>query len=360
MVTGDAENTAVGGWIILQLYRGSTAIGKKVHVESSAGSENIPYALTVIDAPSAGTYTYALKTASAAAAGTFNFGETDGPVITALELTGGVGPTGPAGATVELTDSTSTTSSTIAASATAVKSASDLAGTKAAVGATTPSATNTTSSAGSSSEASRADHVHQTGSHTHEALMPTGSVAMWMTATAPSGWLFLNGQTISQATYPALAAVFGVGSGTFALPDMRDRFAAGRSDTALGWANSSGTFGPNAANIHTHTTNIAHGHADNFSIPNHLSHTHSVNPPATDTGGPSATFTRGNSGTLVSVASNAHDHSVDIASFTSGGGSTTQTHEISGSVTALGATSVTSSDGSLSPKSTLLNFIIKT
>jgi hypothetical protein len=127
MVTGDAENSAVGGWIILQLYRDSTAIGKKVHVESSAGSENIPYALTVIDTPSAGAYTYALKTASAAAAGTFNFGETDGPVLTAIELTGSVGPTGPA---VSLYSST-------------------------------PAAIAATGSAGSATTAAKGDHVHE-------------------------------------------------------------------------------------------------------------------------------------------------------------------------------------------------------
>ena len=85
-VTGDAENSTAGGWIKLQLYRDSTAIGKIIHVESSAGSENIPYALNVIDSPAAGTYTYSLKTASTAAAGNFNFGETDGPVINAIEL----------------------------------------------------------------------------------------------------------------------------------------------------------------------------------------------------------------------------------------------------------------------------------
>jgi hypothetical protein len=53
---------------------------------------------------------------------------------------------------------------------------------------------------------------------------------------------------------------------------------------------------------------------------------------------------------------------VDIPSTTSSSGSTTQTHEISGTVTSLGATSVTSSSGgdTLTPKATLLNFIIKT
>lgn len=86
LVTGDAENSNAGGWVKLQLYRDSTAIGKIVHVESSAASENIPYALTVIDTPAAGTYTYALKTVSVVSTGTMNFGETDGPVLTAIEL----------------------------------------------------------------------------------------------------------------------------------------------------------------------------------------------------------------------------------------------------------------------------------
>ena len=99
MVTGDAENSTAGGWVVVQLYRDSTAIGKKVHIESSAASENIPYALTFIDQPTAGTYTYALKTTTAVSTGTMNFGETDGPVLTMIELSGPKGDTGAGGAT---------------------------------------------------------------------------------------------------------------------------------------------------------------------------------------------------------------------------------------------------------------------
>jgi hypothetical protein len=96
IVTGDVENSSVGGWTKLQLFRDSTAIGKIVHTESSAGSENVPYSLTVIDTPTAGTYTYSLKLVNSAG-GTFNFGETDGPVLTMVELAGRIGDTGPAG-----------------------------------------------------------------------------------------------------------------------------------------------------------------------------------------------------------------------------------------------------------------------
>ena len=200
---------------------------------------------------------------------------------------------------------------------------------------------------------------YSSSTHTH-ALPPTGSILMWPTVTAPTGWLFLDGSTYSQATYPDLAAVFGVVSGTFTLPDMRDRFVGGLAAVGA-LTNNAGTFAPDTANIHTHTTDIAHGHADTFSIPNHASHTHSVNPASTASGGPSATttITYAGGGNTAVPGSGLHTHSTDIAATTSGAGSTTQTHDISGSVTSLGATSVTSSNGSLTPKSTLLNFIIK-
>lgn len=201
--------------------------------------------------------------------------------------------------------------------------------------------------------------AYATTGHTHGALMPTGSVAMWMTATAPTGWLFLDGSTISQSTYPALAAVFGVSSGTFTLPDMRDRFVGGRTDTALGWANNTGGDGPNVP--HSHTTNIAHGHADTFAVATHGDHTHSVNPAATNSGY-AVSDTSGSGSTFAFVVSGAtyraHYHSTDIAATTSAAESTNLTHTVTGSVTSLGTTSVTSSERA--PKSTLLNFIIKT
>jgi hypothetical protein len=106
LVTGDAENSTAGGWVKLQLYRDSTAIGKVVHVEMSSGSENVPYALTVIDTPAAGTYVYALKTVSVVSTGTMNFGETDGPVLTLIELSGSKGADGAAGLSDIVSDTT--------------------------------------------------------------------------------------------------------------------------------------------------------------------------------------------------------------------------------------------------------------
>jgi len=56
--------------------------------------------------------------------------------------------------------------------------------------------------------------------------LPIGAPLMWLTNTAPSGWLFANGQQVSRTTYANLFAVFGTffgagdGSTTFNLPNM--------------------------------------------------------------------------------------------------------------------------------------------
>ena len=109
--TGDWENTQAGAWVVLAIYRDGTKVGQNIHAEGSAGSENNPYALTVIDTPSAGTYTYAVKIVNAATAGgTFNWGETEGPVLTAIELQGATGAQG-----IQGTTGTANAFSTIAA-----------------------------------------------------------------------------------------------------------------------------------------------------------------------------------------------------------------------------------------------------
>jgi microcystin-dependent protein len=70
------------------------------------------------------------------------------------------------------------------------------------------------------------------------ASVPTGSVNMWVTGTAPTGWLLCQGQAVSRTTYSALWDVFraggstspygnGDGSTTFNLPDLRSRAPIG-------------------------------------------------------------------------------------------------------------------------------------
>ena len=94
---GDAVNT--GGPVVarLQVYRDGSPIGNETWIESDGTNENQEFSLSVIDIPAAGAHTYALH-ANYVQSATF-FGETDGPVIHAVELTGAMGPTGATGAT---------------------------------------------------------------------------------------------------------------------------------------------------------------------------------------------------------------------------------------------------------------------
>jgi hypothetical protein len=87
IATGDANNVTASTWCLLQLYRGTTAVGGQVQAESSAANENIPFGITWVDAVPAGTYTYSLK-ANNVAGGSFQFGEATSPVISVVEIAG--------------------------------------------------------------------------------------------------------------------------------------------------------------------------------------------------------------------------------------------------------------------------------
>lgn len=111
-------------------------------------------------------------------------------------------------------------------------------------------------------------------------LTPIGTMAMWPTSTAPTGWLVCDGSQVSRTTYSALFAVigtvFGQGNGTttFHLPDARGRFprgysglsgldpdAASRTAMNAGGAtgNNIGTVQDDAFEAHSHTVNTEAG-----------------------------------------------------------------------------------------------------
>jgi len=66
--------------------------------------------------------------------------------------------------------------------------------------------------------------------------VPTGSVHMMATTTAPSGYLKCNGAAVSRTTYADLFAIIGTthgegdGSSTFNVPDLRGEFVRGWDD----------------------------------------------------------------------------------------------------------------------------------
>ena len=94
-------------------------------------------------------------------------------------------------------------------------------------------------------------------------LLPTGTINMWPTASAPTGYLLCAGSAVSRTTYAALFAVisttFGVGDGstTFNLPNYTNRMPYGTTV---------GTTGGTADAVvvsHTHTiTDPGHLHSN--------------------------------------------------------------------------------------------------
>jgi hypothetical protein len=72
-------------------------------------------------------------------------------------------------------------------------------------------------------------------------MVPTGSLVMWTTGTAPTGWLICDGTAVSRTTYARLFAVVGTtfgsgdGSTTFALPNFKGRFPLGLNPSNSSW-----------------------------------------------------------------------------------------------------------------------------
>lgn len=89
---------------------------------------------------------------------------------------------------------------------------------------------------------------------------PVGTILIWPFSTsAPNGWLFCQGQTLSQATYPVLYSVIGTqyGAGAFKLPDLMARTALGTIDALdLGVTGGATEVGLTAAQ----TGMVAHRH----------------------------------------------------------------------------------------------------
>ena len=67
-------------------------------------------------------------------------------------------------------------------------------------------------------------------------VTPTGVIAFFANSGTPPGWLKCNGSFISQSTYSDLYAViggtYGLGSGSFKIPDLRGVFMRNWSDGA--------------------------------------------------------------------------------------------------------------------------------
>lgn len=240
---------------------------------------------------------------------------------------------------------------------------------------------------------------------------PTGSVVGWLTGTAPTGWLFCDGTSYAYDTYPALGALLGGSTGgNFTVPDMRDRYLG--SLAAVGtWSNTSHAVqtGPNSQypndrahkhdiDPHTHTfTGNANSHSHTAGTYNPTAttigaltsdnaggHSHTTPIVTENSGAPSSTALRDTGGTTAAVASSTHVHAFAAGAWTtttavSHNHDTTVPSHDHGFNGSSGSESITpagtNANNTLAldtdvpkegitwtpyPKSTLVNFIIKT
>lgn len=166
--------------------------------------------------------------------------------------------------------------------------------------------------------------------------VPVGSMVDYAGSSAPTGWLFCAGQTLSRASYADLFAAIGTtygapDSSTFNLPDCRGRVTAGRDIDSGGFAgrlttpNSQtlGATGGAQAVTLTSAQMPSHTHTVSGSTNEAGSHTHTV---TTDGSGAAAVNSGfdlaqglGASG-YVTGAAGAHSHTISVSAANTGGG----------------------------------------
>ena len=98
-----------------------------------------------------------------------------------------------------------------------------------------------------------------------EKEFPTGSVITWITNTAPTGFLFCEGQAVSRTTYSNLFAVLGTlygsgdGSTTFNLPNRKGKVGVGYDSSQTEFNSIGKTGGSKYLQEHYHKA----GYCDN-------------------------------------------------------------------------------------------------
>jgi len=164
-------------------------------------------------------------------------------------------------------------------------------------------------------------------------VVPTGCIMCWPTAAAPTGWLFCQGQQVSAATYPRLAAVLGSAGGLVTIPNLQGRVPVGVG-TATGAAGATakalnGTGGEEKhtlaaaeSGVNGSGTTAADGGAHNHTITvnqNNIGQTAGWNLPVSDSswenwgayfgGDPQIAATARTPSTNITYASGVHNHS---------------------------------------------------
>ena len=114
--------------------------------------------------------------------------------------------------------------------------------------------------------------------------VPSGSIQMWSTATAPTGYILCNGVAISRTTYSTLYGVigttFGVGDGstTFNVPNYQGVMPIGANGTyTLASTGGAASTTLSTANLPSHTHNFS---GTSGTMNSNNVHSHSINDPS--------------------------------------------------------------------------------
>jgi len=100
----------------------------------------------------------------------------------------------------------------------------------------------------------------------------TGTIQMWPTTSAPTGYLLCDGSAVSRTTYSALFGIvgttFGTGDGstTFNLPNYTDRMPIGKGTIAA----TIGATGGSSTTTLTSSNLPSHSHSASVTDPGHL------------------------------------------------------------------------------------------
>lgn len=215
------------------------------------GVDIIPTANISSNIGSAGMRFNTIHTQSAALTGALTVG-TNATVGGAIVVTGTGSVTGNLSTAGNLSSTSSRTSVSTATGALVLSGGAGIAG-NLHVGGTivTP-----TMPSGTSNTAVATTAFVQTNS------LPTGSLMMWPTVTAPTGYLLCNGTAISRTTYAALFAIidttFGVGdnSTTFNLPNYNNRVPVGAGGLYAVGASGGSKDAVTVSHTHTATSTV--------------------------------------------------------------------------------------------------------
>jgi microcystin-dependent protein len=136
--------------------------------------------------------------------------------------------------------------------------------------------------------------------------------------TAPSGYLFCNGASISTATYANLfdiiAYTYGGSGGNFSLPNLTSRFPIGSaSTTSMGVSDSTqggSTYITGGNTTMTANQLATHSHSISFNTSNYIGSTNST--ANTTTGGSSERLVESNTNTFPTTTNNNSSNQSDF------------------------------------------------